>query len=91
MGGTATNGILNLTGGTGGGGGLFSINNALYPKGGDTPLGYGRGGSAINTAAGAVGVAGSGFGSGGSGGCNGTAATARAGSVGIIGVIIVEY
>lgn len=65
-------------------------------NGGDTPLGYGKGGRnadafTAGTFPGAAGNAATGYGAGGSGGRNGANATARAGGAGAPGLIILQY
>jgi hypothetical protein len=65
-------------------------------NGGDTPLGYGKGGRnadafTAGTFPGAVGNPATGYGAGGSGGRNGSSATARAGGAGAPGLIIFQY
>jgi hypothetical protein len=90
-GGTGSGGTLNLTGQTGGSAFTNSGSTSTLSQGGDSPLGYGKGGQVVFFAQtfGVVGAAGTGYGGGGVGGLgNGSAI---AGGNGAPGVIILEY
>lgn len=89
VGGTATGGTFNLNGFSGQTGGVAAGNNPVQGTGGNTPLGFGRGG--VTSAITSNGLPGEGYGSGGSGGQNVGTATSRAGGAGAGGIIIIEY
>jgi hypothetical protein len=68
-----------------------SLTNGMG-HGGDTPLGYGKGGRhGVTFTGGGVGANATGYGAGGGGGKNGSSATARAGGTGAPGLIILQY
>ena len=90
-GGTATGGVINLTGAKGDTGGSSAATLALMGYGGNTPNGWGWGGTAIGTAAGGAGIAATGFGAGGTGARNGTGVTGLAGGAGAHGYLVIEY
>jgi hypothetical protein len=96
VGGAATSGDINITGGSGGAGFITGLSSAL-PKavGGYGGTGvYGAGGRMVAgvTAAIVPGVAGTGFGAGGGGGATTCAASGTAGGAGTGGIIIIwEY
>jgi hypothetical protein len=89
-GGTASGGILNLNGNPGSPGGVYNVSYPYFPKGGNTPLGYGYGGTATS-GSGTDGGNATGYGGGGGGGVTGSIATARSGGSGGAGAIILEY
>jgi len=89
-GGTASGGILNLTGTPGAPGGVYNLSYPYFPKGGNTPLGYGYGGTATNVS-GTDGGTATGYGAGGGGGVSGSVATARTYGFAAVGIIILEY
>jgi hypothetical protein len=99
-GGTVTNvtngttpNAIGLVGFTGAPAGSNSTLQNGMGHGGDTPLGYGKGGrhGVIGGTAGGVGANATGYGAGGGGGKNGSSATARAGGTGAPGLIILQY
>jgi len=89
--GTTLNGI-GLTGFNGAPAGTNSSLQTGVAYGGDTPLGYGRGGRhGASTSSGSPGSAATGYGAGGSGGKNGSTAAGQAGGAGAPGLIILQY
>lgn len=89
IGGTASGGVLNLSGQSGGKGSPNTAEPGLIiPNGGNAALGYGYGGELTRSYSGFPGV---GYGGGASGPMNISASSKRAGADGAPGVIIVEY
>lgn len=90
-GGTATGGTINIVGGFGSTAGQQNTAVAISGVGGDTPLGYGKGGLQPISSTGNTGLDGTGYGSGGSGGRLGTGTLKQVGGAGAPGVLIIEY
>jgi hypothetical protein len=84
IGGTGTNGTLNIQGGNGGNSGTSAALYPVFGYGGLPALGFG--------AANFISIGGSyNYGAGGAGGLNTTLATAQTGLAGIAGLVIIEY
>jgi hypothetical protein len=80
------------TGNPGHAGGVMAATTTITGIGGNTPLGFGQGGTMPTAQAGANGNNGTGYGAGGGGARNGTgAATTRTGGSSAGGLVMIEY